>query len=107
MAEVRKSVSNNDFENFSSLINEGLDTDDMKDIWNIMRTAFKEKGLINHILVSGITHLEDLDIDEFIHFVETSILKILLRFKNLTELSICQLSKKMEKIQYKRLVETR
>jgi len=68
--EVRKYVKENDFDNFKSMMPIGLDEEDMNNIWSIMRTAFKEKGLINHIITSGITHLEDLEIDEFIHFVE-------------------------------------
>lgn len=103
--EVRKSVSNNDFENFSSLMPEGLDTDDMKDIWNIMRTAFKEKGLINHILVSGITHLEDLDIDEFIHFVENFYSENIVKIQKLDGTFNMSIVKENGKIQYKRLAK--
>ena len=69
--KIREALKNRDFELFKNLLPNEIDEDVLIDIWNMLRSAMKEKGIsVSSSLVSGITHLEELDLDEFIYFVK-------------------------------------
>lgn len=69
--KIREALKNRDFETFKTLLPDGIDDDTLIDVWNMLRAAMKEKGIsVSSTLVSGITHLEELDLDEFIYFVK-------------------------------------
>jgi len=68
--KLRNAVKNNNFEEFKTLLPDELDTDVVEDVWNILRAGMKEKNIISsEVVLSGITHIEDLDVDDFIEWV--------------------------------------
>lgn len=69
--KMREALINRDIEMFKRLLPDGVDNDTLIDVWNMLRSAMKEKGVeVSSVIVSGITHLEELDLDDFIYFVK-------------------------------------
>lgn len=70
--KVRQALKNNDFEAFRYLIPEEIDEDTARDTFNILRNAMKNKSIAitESVILSGITHIEDLDVDDFIYWLK-------------------------------------
>lgn len=68
--KLRNAVKNNNFEEFKNLLPDELDLDVVEDVWNLLRVGMKEKNIATaDTVLSGITHIEDLDVNEFIEWV--------------------------------------
>lgn len=69
---VRNAVKNNDFEEFKELMPEEIGEDTLLDIFNSLREAMRLKGieLQASTVIGGIPHIEDLDAEEFVEWLE-------------------------------------
>lgn len=63
--QIRQSLLDNDFEEFKALMPNEFDDFTIEEVWNTYRSALKTRGLI-----SGITHFEDLDVDDFVYWLK-------------------------------------
>ena len=70
--QIRKALIEDNYEEFTSLMPEEFDEELIKEVYDIYRASLKEKGLISssNSLLTGITHIEDLDIDDFLFWLE-------------------------------------
>lgn len=70
--QIRKALIEDNYEEFTSLMPEEFDEELIKEVYDIYRSSLKEKGLISNSnsSLAGITHIEDLDIDDFLFWLE-------------------------------------
>lgn len=103
--KVRNAVKNNDFEAFRELMPDELDEDSLLDIWNTLRNAMKEKGIevMSNILYAGITHIEDLDVDDFIRWVKNFYNKNIIAIQKLDGTFNMSVFKTEEGIEFSRI----
>ncbi|HQQ39704.1 MAG TPA: adenylyltransferase/cytidyltransferase family protein [Bacilli bacterium] len=69
--KLRNAVKSNNFDEFKNLMPDELDIDVIEDVWRLLRIGMQEKNIeIANTVLSGITHIEDLDVNEFIEWVK-------------------------------------
>ena len=104
---VRNAVKNNDFEEFKELMPEEVDEDTLLDIFNSLREAMRTKGIAikASVIEGGIPHIEDLDPEEFIDWVENFYNENILAIQKLDGTFNMSVLKTEEGIQFTRIAK--
>ena len=104
---VRNAVKNNDFEEFKELMPEEIGEDTLLDIFNSLREAMRTKGIAikASVIEGGIPHIEDLDPEEFIDWVENFYNENILAIQKLDGTFNMSVLKTEEGIQFTRIAK--
>jgi len=68
--QIRKALEENNFEDFKELMPDDFDDDVTKEIWDIYQEALKNRNVFSSSIISGITHIEDLNPYEFVNWLK-------------------------------------